>query len=285
MSDASKVARRCAQRLVLGSSIFLASTAALGASAATSTSFGITGTDVLGITGTDVLGITGTDVLGITGTDVLGITGTDVLGITGTDVLGITGTDVLGITGTDVLGITGTDVLGITGTDVFGITGTDVMGITGTDVVGITGTDLLGITGTDLLVVGVATAIDADILSVLGQTVWIGPGLVAQDFVGKPVAVFGQIDMDSGSFVNTSVIALGGADMAGSYPSYLRGMVDAVDPMLGMAVVSGISVDYTALLANGVVPSVGSEVAVSGYAFGGQTTLVADPSVKFNIGL
>ena len=228
MSDAVNLARQCAQKLVLGSGLFIASTAALGAST-TSSAFGITGTDVLGITGTDVLGITGTD----------------------------------------VLGITGTDVLGITGTDVFGITGTDVMGIT----------------GTDLLAVGIATAIDTNVLSVLGQTVWIGPGLAAQDFIGKPVAVFGQIDFDSGSFVNTSVVALGGADLAGTYPSYLRGMVDSVDLKLGIAVVSGISVDYTALLANGIAPSVGSEVAVSGYAYGGQTTLVADPSVKFNLGL
>ena len=45
----------------------------------------------------------------------------------------------------------------------------------------------------------------------------------------------------------------------------------------GRAVVSGVTVDYNALLSNGRAPSVGDTVSVTGRAYGGL--IVADPSL------
>ena len=223
-------------------------------------------------------GIDGTDLLGIDGTDAMGIDGTDLLGIDGTDAMGIDGTDLLGIDGTDAMGIDGTDLLGIDGTDAMGIDGTDLLGIDGTDAMGIDGTDLLGIDGTDLLAIGMASLIDSNIISVLGQTIAVSPGFAGRDFAGKTVAVYGQIDFDTGSFTDTRLVALDA-----SSPSFIRGMVDSVNAKSGIAVVNGFAVDYTALLANGVVPKIGDEVSVFGYAYSGLGLLVADPSLTLDL--
>jgi hypothetical protein len=66
-------------------------------------------------------------------------------------------------------------------------------------------------------------------------------------------------------------------------PSLLTGFVDSVDYSVGIAVVSGKSVDYTALLADGSAPSVGDIVAVTGRDYGDYGTLVADPKLRVEI--
>ncbi|MGH8192851.1 MAG: hypothetical protein ACREQ8_00400, partial [Woeseiaceae bacterium] len=214
---------------------------------------------------------TGTDAQAITGTDAFAITGTDAQAITGTDVRAITGTDAQAITGTDAFAITGTDAQAITGTDAFAITGTDAQAITGTDVHAITGTDAQAITGTEaaLLVVGRVEFNGRDFISVLGQTVF---GADLRSFgVGDNVAVFGSIDRNTGGIVNARVVPATGE------LSYLRGIVDQVDYAMGRAIVSGVNVDYNALLANGRAPSVGDEVAITGRAYRSLGLLVAQP--------
>jgi hypothetical protein len=56
----------------------------------------------------------------------------------------------------------------------------------------------------------------------------------------------------------------------------LTGIVDSVDYATGTAVVSGMTVDYNALLSVGVAPSVDSQVAVSGRHYGDLGLLVAE---------
>ena len=63
----------------------------------------------------------------------------------------------------------------------------------------------------------------------------------------------------------------------------LTGFVDSVDYSMGIAVVSGKSVDYTALLSNGSAPNVGDMVSVTGRDYGDYGTLVADPVLRVEI--
>jgi hypothetical protein len=81
--------------------------------------------------------------------------------------------------------------------------------------------------------------------------------------------VYGSIDRNTGSIVNARVVP------ARAELSYLRGIVDEVDRSVGRAVVSGVTVDYTALLANGRMPGVGDEVAISGRSYSQLGLLVA----------
>ena len=165
---------------------------------------------------------------------------------------------------------------GIHGGDAMGIHGGDAMGIHGGDAMGIHGGDAMGIHGSDaeLLVYGAIEHVGDGFISVLGQTVFgSGHGLQA----GTTVAVYGSIDLDTGGIVDAQVFAvrarLGGA-------SYLRGLVDEVNLAFGRAVVSGVTVDYNALLSNGRAPSVGDTVGVTGLVYGGL--MVADPSLSLD---
>ena len=232
----------------------------------------IDGTDVLAIDGTDARAIDGTDLFAIDGTDVYAIDGTDARAIDGTDARAIDGTDARAIDGTDARAIDGTDARAIDGTDARAIDGTDARAIDGTDARAIDGTDARAIDGTDLLVVGRVDFVDADFISVLGQTV-LGVDAKRQAIgFGTPVAVYGSIDRDTGGIVNASVVRVAGGDL-----SYLRGVVDEVNRATGRAVVSGVTVDYNALLSNGQAPNVGDEVAVTGRAYKELGLLVAQP--------
>jgi hypothetical protein len=88
------------------------------------------------------------------------------------------------------------------------------------------------------------------------------------------VAVYGSIDADTGGIVGAQVFPVG-RRMGGA--SYLRGIVDQVDRSIGVAIISGMAVDYNAVLSNGSAPSVGDTVAVTGRSYGGL--IVADPSL------
>ncbi|MEE8221300.1 MAG: hypothetical protein V3R21_06030, partial [Woeseiaceae bacterium] len=224
----------------------------------------------------DALGIHGSDALGIHGSDALGIHGSDAFGIHGSDILGIHGSDALGIHGSDALGIHGSDALGIHGSDALGIHGSDALGIHGSDALGIHGSDALGIHGSDLLVLGAIGYVGDGFISVLGQTVF-------GDFDGlgsrMTIAVYGSIDADTGGILDAQVFSVS-ARFGGV--SYLRGIVDEVDLAGGFAVVSGMTVDYTALLSNGSAPQVGDEFAVTGWSYDGASLLVADPSLSLD---
>jgi hypothetical protein len=71
--------------------------------------------------------------------------------------------------------------------------------------------------------------------------------------------------------VNATVFQVAAGDR-----SFLRGSVDEVNSMLGRAVISGVSVDYNALLSNGSAPQVGDVVSVTGRAYRGIGILVAE---------
>ncbi len=277
-----KLMTRCVIQLVSVGFVFIVTGGAAAAASSASTAAGIDGSDIWGIDGSDALGIDGSDIWGIDGSDALGIDGSDIWGIDGSDIWGIDGSDVLGIDGSDIWGIDGSDALGIDGSDIWGIDGSDALGIDGSDIwgidgsdaLGIDGSDALGIDGSDLLVLGAIEHIGDGFISVLGQTVFGNLGGLG---TGTTVAVYGSIDTDTGGIVGARVVRVG-PRMGGA--SYLRGMVDKVNLALGIAVVSGMTVDYSALLSNGSAPSVGDIVGVTGRSYGGLN--VADPLMDLN---
>ena len=214
----------------------------------------------------------------ITGGDSRAITGGDSRAITGGDSRAITGGDSRAITGGDSRAITGGDSRAITGGDSRAITGGDSRAITGGDSRAITGGDSRAITGGDarLILLGRISVMESDFVSVLGQSIFLDQ--IDSEFgVGKMVAVYGSIDTDTGGVVNATVIDSDLAGFAANSPSFLNGIVDEVDAASGKAVVSGLLVDYTALLSTGWAPSVGDEVAVTGYHYGDLGMLVAEP--------
>jgi hypothetical protein len=85
------------------------------------------------------------------------------------------------------------------------------------------------------------------------------------------VQIYGSLDRETGGIVDANVIAAAGTDL-----SLLTGYVDSVSPDVGRAVVSGVTVDYNALMYTGVAPSVGDRVSVVGRMYRGVGTLVAE---------
>ena len=136
--------------------------------------------------------------------------------------------------------------------------------------------------GSRLLVYGRVDAVGSDFISVLGQTVFgsIGGLSIGGLSVGAPVAVYGSIDMDSGGIVGASIVDAGQAGFAADSPSFLTGIVDAVDYSNGSMIVSGQMVDYNGYLSTGMAPSVGDQVEVTGRHYGSLGMLVADPQMS-----
>ncbi len=131
--------------------------------------------------------------------------------------------------------------------------------------------------GSRLLVYGRIEVLGSDFVSVLGQTVFLGADDVNRFSIGASVAVYGSINLETSSIVDATVIDAGQAGFSPSSLSYLTGIVDAVDYENGRAIVSGLMVDYSALLSLGVAPSVGDQVAVSGRHYSDLGMLVAEP--------
>jgi hypothetical protein len=111
----------------------------------------------------------------------------------------------------------------------------------------------------------------------LGQTVFDNGDGFGNLTPGATVAIYGSIDRDTGGFVDTEVVQIASAGVDAGVSDFLRGIVDSVDSAFGRAVVGGMTVDYSAMLSNGRVPSVGDELAVTGRNYRDLGLLVADP--------
>ena len=136
------------------------------------------------------------------------------------------------------------------------------------------------ITGSDALVVlGRINYVGEDFVSVLGQSVFVDSASIADLRAGADVAVYGTIDIDTGGIIGATIVDADSAGFA-SGASYLTGIVDSVDSAKGVAMVSGVAVDYTGLLASGSAPAIGDMVSVGGYSYGDSSLLVADPSMS-----
>jgi hypothetical protein len=76
------------------------------------------------------------------------------------------------------------------------------------------------------------------------------------------------------------MISASDAGFLANSPSYLTGIVDSVNYSTGKALVSGLMVDYNALLSSGWAPNAGDEVSVTGYHYDDLGLLVADPQLS-----
>jgi len=162
------------------------------------------------------------------------------------------------------------------------INGSDARVINGSDARVINGSDARVINGSDrrLMLVGRVNFVGDDFVSVLGQTVFVDRANLGGISVGSAVAVYGSIDIDSGGIRNASVESM---RSTARNASYISGVVDSVDYAKGRAVVSGMTVDYTALLADGFAPNVGDMVSVTGREYRGAGLLVADPEMRLSV--
>ena len=141
----------------------------------------------------------------------------------------------------------------------------------------IDGTGALRIESDSLLVRGQIDYIGDGFLSIMGQTLFDNGSGFAGLTVGATIAVFGAIDSGSGGFVDTQIVKMAPVGIDAGVADFLRETVDAVDLKLGIAVVDGMTVDYTAMLANGYAPVVGEQIAVSGRNYRDLGLLVASP--------
>ena len=121
----------------------------------------------------------------------------------------------------------------------------------------------------------------SDFVSVLGQTIFVDDGMYAGIREGSTVAVYGSIDFDTGGIVGASLVDAAAAGFAPG-ASYLTGFVDSIDYSKGMAMVSGMAVDYTAWLSSGSAPSVGDMISVTGRDYASMNVLIADPSLQLD---
>jgi hypothetical protein len=114
-----------------------------------------------------------------------------------------------------------------------------------------------------LVVVGPVEAYDAKHLTarILGQTVLFQHAVDLA--VGDSASVVGAFNA-SGVIVATS-IKIEGLYVPGSSAVFLSGRVQKVNASVGNVTVNGVTVDYTALMANNqVAPSVGAQVTIGG---------------------
>ena len=96
---------------------------------------------------------------------------------------------------------------------------------------------------------------------VLGQKVEFSNA--GQLSVGETVSVIGHVNADGS--VSAKSVQKGSLYVAGATPVLLTGVVQKVNASVGTAVVSGLTVDLTALMANGAVSvAKGSTVTLSG---------------------
>jgi len=133
------------------------------------------------------------------------------------------------------------------------------------------------------VVYGQVDAVGSDFLSVLGQTVFATESQIHNISVGSMVAVFGSIDFASGGIVNATVVDGRVAGISADSGSYLTGFVDSVDESMGLAVVSGMTVNYSSLLSLGYSPSVGDQVSVTGREYSDLGLFVADPTMQLEL--
>ena len=159
------------------------------------------------------------------------------------------------------------------------MSGSDFRAVSGSDLRAVSGSDLRAVSGSDLLVVGRVSYVGSDFVSVLGQTIFVDGGTLTAIREGSTVAVYGFIDIDTGGIVGASLVDAATAGFSAG-ASYLTGFVDSVDYSKGMAMVSGMAVDYTAWLSSGSAPKVGDVLSVTGRDYSGLNVLVADPSLK-----
>ena len=186
-------------------------------------------------------------------------------GIHGSSAQGIHGSSVEGIHGSSVEGIHGSSVEGIHGSSVGGIHGSSVGGIHGSSAAGIHGSSAAGIHGSSTLVLaGPVDSVDRinRVFVAVGQTVMASEAMLSVMKVGDFVSVNGSV-VSSGWLYADSISVASTAYVPGSTAIYVTGIPSKIDPVLGQAKLGELTIDYTAALSGGAIPS-GLSLSFSG---------------------
>ncbi len=255
-----------------------------GVKAGSSSLNGIVQRDVRGIVQRDIQGIVQRDIQGIVQRDIQGIVQRDIQGIVQRDIQGIVQRDIQGIVQRDLQGIVQRDTQGIVQRDIQGIVHRDIQGIVQRDLQGIVQRDVRGkilsdeqidsYLNAELVISGRATFVADDAISVMGQIVsseLIRAGAIEDQDV---VAIYGQREID-GSIVASQIERLTAPELQDF--ALINGTVLDIDTDRGIANVSGVEVDYNALLGGANAPALGEEFIYSGRFYNlGQSVLYAE---------
>jgi hypothetical protein len=203
----------------------------------------------------------------------IGGTGVNAIGGTGVaDAIGGTGKNAIGGTGFNAIGGTGVNAIG--GTGVAAIGGTGVNAIGGTGINAIVGTGQDRFVGVALTIKGPVEKVDvaANTISVFGRQLAIprSSGLIEKVASAMAagstveVAVYSRLDA-SGKLSAAKASILEGQYVAGVTKVVVSGKISAVNAAVATAVVNGVVVDYSAVLALGIPGlSVGDVVTFTG---------------------
>ena len=182
-----------------------------------------------------------------------------------------------GINGGDVAGVSGGDVAGINSGDVAGINAGDVLGINAGDVAGINAGDVAGINAGDVLVLaGPVDSIDPinGVFMAVGQTVMASQAMLSSMRVGDFVSVNGSV-VSSGWLYADSISLSNDIYVPGATQVFVTGIPSEVDPVLGQARLGELTIDYTAAMSGGAIPS-GLSLSFSGTQPVSRGLLVSD---------
>jgi outer membrane lipoprotein SlyB len=178
-------------------------------------------------------------------------------GIHGSSVNGIHGSSVDGIHGSSVDGIHGSSVDGIHGSSVDGIHGSSVDGIHGSSVDGIHGSSVDGIHGSSVTVLaGPVDSIDRinNVFVAVGQTVMASQEMLSTMGVGDFVSVNGSV-VSSGWLYADSISVATDMYVPGATEVFVTGIPSEINAILGQAKLGELTIDYTAAMSGGAMPS------------------------------
>ena len=184
------------------------------------------------------------------------------------------------VQGIDSNGIAGIDSNGVFGIDSNGIAGIDSNGSQGIDSNGIAGIDSNGVFGIDSkgVLAGPVDRIDVvnGVFHSMGQVVMASKDMLIAMRVGDFVTVDGSV-VSPGWLYADAISVSDIRYVPGATKVFVSGMLSAVDVTNGTARMGGLTIDYTASLANSSAPS-GSMWSFAGTRPQSGGVLVSDRS-------
>ena len=165
-----------------------------------------------------------------------------------------TGSAVSGITQGGVNGITQGGIQGITQGGVNGITQGGIQGITQGGVNGITQGGVNALDG--LVLAGPVDSIDPinGVFMAVGQTVMASQAMLSSMSVGDFVSVDGSV-VSSGWLYADRISVSSDMYVPGATEVFVTGIPSNVDPVLGQAQLGELTIDYTAAMSGGAIPT------------------------------
>jgi hypothetical protein len=154
-------------------------------------------------------------------------------------------------------GIHGSSVDGIHGSSVDGIHGSSVDGIHGSSVDGIHGSSVDGIHGSSVTVLaGPVDSIDRinNVFVAVGQTVMASQEMLSTMGVGDFVSVNGSV-VSSGWLYADSISVATDMYVPGATEVFVTGIPSEINAILGQAKLGELTIDYTAAMSGGAMPS------------------------------